>query len=190
MPTPTYIDPAAAQLREGVIKICSQLESGLGLEREVSFATRLTGKRYGLMAIATSVGNTGGRSGTIRGKQEYQLNLNYQYVVVVPSKVPPDNDISSLSFLNGETAYHLQQFRGFIDHLNATTPDGSEIAEIRVQSLDTIFSQQAKEPYAYEITILGTLGLLYYVRKGMFGEPLDPAIERTPDSFIDYWFYR
>ena len=184
MPTPTYNDPAAENLRQAVYKITAAFEAGLGLEPEVSFGTRLIGKRYAIPAIATSI--TESREGVIAGYQQYQMNINFQYVVVVPCKAPPDHDISTVMFLNGESAYQMQQFRGFVDDLNLVLPDGNMMAEVRVQSLDSTFFQQQKEPYAYEITILGTLGFLYYVRKGMQGQPIPYPIEPSAGSLVDY----
>lgn len=180
MPTPIYVDPAAEGLRQTVQVITSLFESGLDLEPETSFGTRLIGKRYGILAIATNAISTGGRSGTPGGYQEYRLNFNYNYVVVVASKV---DGLSSISYLNGETAYHAQTFQGFVDKLNSLVPGGNNVAEIRLQSMDTILSQQAKEPYAYEITIIGSISLLYYVKKDLRGVPILNT-ERDPDSFM------
>jgi hypothetical protein len=181
MATPNYIDPVADGLRRTVQTITSLFESQLGLEPETSFGTRLIGKRYGVLAIATNAINTGGRIGTPGGYQEYQLNFNYQYVAVVASKV---DGMSSVSYLNGETAFHAQTMQGFVDKLNDLVPAGNKVAEIRLQSMDTIMSQQVKEPYAYEITIVGSLSVLYFVRKDLYGVPTNRAIERDPVSFL------
>lgn len=177
---PTYTDPAADRARDIAIAITQHFESGLGLESETSFGTRLTGKRYGILAITTNLSESGGREGVPRGYQRYKLRLNYQYVVVVANDQSP-----SMTRLNGETAYHIQQFQGFVDHLNAIVPAGNMIAEIRVESMDSLLSQQTKPPNAYEVTLVGSIGVEYYVSKDMFAAPRR-TLEATIDSNIDY----
>lgn len=181
MPTPTYVDPAADRAAAIARLITSAFESGLGLESEVSFGTRHTGKRYGILAIATNSSETGGREGVPRGLQRYKLRFNYQYVAVVAN----DGTSPSVSYINGETAYHIQQFQGFVDSLNGTLPAGNMIAEVRVESMDALLSQQTKPPHVYEISLLGSIGVQYYVSKDMFAAPRT-ALYPTIDSSIDY----
>jgi hypothetical protein len=172
MPTPTYQDPYAEELKRAIVAITVGFSEVLGLEPEVSFGTRITGKRYGLFFLATDQSNTGGRIGTPGGYEEKELIFNYRYVAVVESKVPPNNDISTNAQLNGESAYHLQFFDGAMDWLNATLVAGSNIAELRVLERDITSSQQTKEPRPYEINIVGRMSVVYFVKKDLYGVPV------------------
>lgn len=172
MPTPTYTDPYAEGLKEAIIAITVAFHKSLGLESEVSFGTRLIGKRYGLFALATDQSNTGGRIGTVGGYEEKELIFDYRYIAVVDSKMPPDSDISSNAQLNGESAYHSQFFDGAMDSMNAILVPASNLAELRVLRKEIISSQQAKDPRPYEISIVGQMSVLYYVKKDLYGVPV------------------
>lgn len=178
MPEPTYVDPVAEKLRSAVRKISSEFEAGLGLEPEVSFGTRTRGKRYGMISLATSPIETGDREGVITGYQRYKLSMNYQFITVVENQAPPGQAVSSISYINGEMAYYVQTFRGFVDNLNSVVDGGDGVAELRVESLDSIYSQQTKPPRDYELFIVGQLSVYYYVKKGLYGQPVT-AIEPT-----------
>lgn len=178
MPQPTYVDPVATKLEAATREITSAFYSGLGLEPEVSFGTKQTTKRYGIIYVASSPIETGGREGVIGGYQRYKILMNYSYGIIVSSQPPPDSADSTVAYLNGKIVFHIQTFRGFVDNLNAVINAGNNVAEVRVESLDSICSQQAREPRAYELMVVGQLGLYYHVKKGFYGEPVG-AIEPT-----------
>ena len=169
--------PNAARIRDAIREMSVLYHGRLGLEPEVSFGTRLVGKRYGLFAITGYAPDNGEREGVIGGYQRYKVSVNYRYIAVVSSKEPPDHDIPANEYLNGEVAYHMVNVRETLEGFNVLMNQGKGVAEVRVETLDHFTTQQTRDPRPYEIGIVGNMSIFFYVRKGLSGEALEYPVE-------------